>query len=256
MEIGARCIPGPLCTHRCLRGAGCSPHIVMRPSLGQATGLSSRVSVVTKPSVAAMGGWGLLYSPSSPPFPPCHVWLFMVMGKGHFTACCWMAQWQVLGRAAGLQGACRAAMHLSLSGCSVLSPHQQVLGSGLRKWWPSRVRLPPARLQISYNPGYWQLLKYYYYYYCGARLMRWPGDGTGKRRGQRQQTCCLQGSMVWNPSQHWETEPPLCHWKVIRNLLRSRAQIAKGGLRSLCTLHNTWNELEGMGWSWKADFLP
>lgn len=77
-----------------------------------------------------------------------------------------------------------------------------------------------------------------------------------ERGGQRQQACCLQGAVVWNPSQHRETKPPPSHWKVIRNLLRSRAQIARGGLRSLCTLHNTWSELEGMGWSWKADFLP
>lgn len=72
MEIGARCILGPLCTHRCLRGAGCSPHIVVRPSSGQATGLSSRTrtSVDTKPSVAAMGGWDKSYSPLSPlPLP-------------------------------------------------------------------------------------------------------------------------------------------------------------------------------------------
>lgn len=222
--------------------------------LGQATSLSSRTRVLvdTKPSAAATGGQGLSPSPSP---PPCHVWLFMAMGKGCFTACCWMAQRQVLGRAGGLCGACRATMHLSLSGYSVLLPHQRVQGSGLGKW-PSGVGLPPARLQTSYKPGHWWHFKYYFYYYWGARLICWPGDGTGERRGQRQQACCLQGAVVWNPSQHRETKPPPSHWKVIRNLLRSRAQIARGGLRSLCTLHNTWSELEGMGWSWKADFLP
>lgn len=71
METGARCIPRPLCTHRCLRGAGCSPHIVVRPRLGPGHKPELKNAGVSghKAQCCSHGGPGPVPIPLSPSLP-------------------------------------------------------------------------------------------------------------------------------------------------------------------------------------------
>lgn len=71
MKCWWRCIPRPLCTHRCLRGAGCSPHIVVRPRLGPGHKPELKNAGVSghKAQCCSHGGPGPVPIPLSPSLP-------------------------------------------------------------------------------------------------------------------------------------------------------------------------------------------
>lgn len=88
---------------------------------------------------------------------------------------------------------------------------------------------------------------------------RGAGVSSGARRGQKQWLGLADGEGCLGEILHSTRTQNLLnlHWKVIGNLSEGPGtDCQERGLKRPSGLHNTWNELEGMGWVWEADFLP